>query len=86
MKKHAAKAVGLTSAHEAQKEDYERVKLGTDNENGSEPDVNCDEMTIDLKRDAEIDSEGRKKRRRINNEDMVRIRRQILSPVVLNSI
>lgn len=50
-------------------------------------------MSIDLERDVEMGSEGRKKRRRTDNEDMItiimvglRIRRQILFVVVLNLI
>lgn len=39
---------GLTSLHEAQKEDYEGAKLGDGSEDGSESDVDCDGMSINL--------------------------------------
>ena len=69
VKKHAAKAVGLTSAHDAQKEDYECAKLGSDIDDGSKSGVDSDGISIDLERDVE----GWKKRQRMDNEDRVMV-------------
>ena len=67
VKKHAAKAIGLTSAHDVQKEDYERAKLGGDSDDDSESGVDSDGISVDLERDVE----GQKKRQCMDNEDRV---------------